>query len=148
MKISLLMAIGFGLLCIRTYSESHMQIPCNIGGTPFFGTNYIQKVIHEKDITPPYWNPEMQSAPLSIAEIIDRGKTAINTKFPGYIWKFDGLNLMKSQLSGWLYQIRYSIEGTPEIINNFTGFILLVTPDGLVPSLVPGSPTAPIEKHN
>ena len=148
MNKSLLLAIGLGLLGTTTYSESHMQIPCNMNGTPLFGTNYIQKVIHEKDVIPPYWNPEIQPAPLSIAEIIHSGKQAIETQFPGYQWKFDGLNLTKSGLSGWLYQIIFTIESTPEITNNFTGFFLLVTPDGYVPSLVPDSPASSIEIHN
>lgn len=145
MKISLLTAIGFGLLCTTTYSESHTQIPCNIGGTPFYGTNYIQIVIHEKDITPPYWDPETQPAPLSMVEIIDRGKTAIERQFPGHAWHFDGLSLAKFPLSGWLYQIKYSIESTQEGSNNFMGFFLLVTPDGLVPRLVPDDNRIPDE---
>jgi len=142
--------IGWSLIVFSAAAQSTppaaMQHSCNVNGTPLNGVKYVQEILQSDIESMPPWNPATDPQPLSIREIIQRGRQALDDLLPGYEWDFTSVWLSPINRSGtMMFSISFNIVDMPDNTDNFKGFSLMVTPHGAVPEIKPAAP--PVAEH-
>ena len=128
---SLFASITFGEVGYYTHS-------CNANQTLFEGTNYIQKLPLES-IVHSSWNPAIDEEMLPLSKLIQRGQDELSRLFPKNIWTCNQLYLQPTDWDnisgGWQYIISYEMGSASN--SDFSGFSILVMPDGVIPPIIP-----------
>lgn len=122
---------------------------CNVNRWPFLGTNYAQVLTADAQVNLPRWNPETQPASIPADEAIRLARKAIEEKFPGFEWRFNGLQLYqwKEEADAWMYRIQFALppgvpQADPEGRTPFFSLTMIVGSDGYIPEITAVDPSA------